>query len=166
MNGLANLKNIGILLIVISIIFSYIVYSYTKYIIALNVELHKNCPLPEGVCPYKKSMPPETVFGASMTAIIALIGIHLFLTSKRMKTLETKDVKKMKENLKNLDGDEKKVYELIMDADGYVLQSDLVTKTGFSKVKISRIIDKLELKGLVIRRRRGMSNVIILKEIE
>lgn len=160
------IKNIGILLIVVSIIFAFIIYSYTKNIIALNIELHKNCPLPEGVCPYKRSVPSETIFGATLSAVTALIGIYLFYSGKEIRLLTTNDVKKIKENLKDLKGDEKTVYELIKNSDGYILQSDLITKTGFSKVKVSRIIDKLELKNLVIRRRRGMSNVIILKEFE
>lgn len=166
MENSINVKNIGLLLIIISIIFAFIIYSYTKNIIALNIELHKNCPLPEGVCPYKRSMPPETVFGITLSAIIVLIGIYLFFTGKEMKILATKDIKKVKESLKSLEGDEKSVYELIKNSDGYILQSDLIAKTGFSKVKVSRIIDKLELKDLVIRRRRGMSNVIILKDFE
>jgi len=34
--------------------------------------------------------------------------------------------------------------------------------TGFSKVKITRILDCLELKGLIVRKSYGMTNKIII----
>lgn len=66
-------------------------------------------------------------------------------------------------SIKSLDAEEKKIYQLLENSDGTIFQSDLVAKTGFSKVKVSRIIDKLETKGIVERRRRGMANLIVLK---
>ncbi|RLE76927.1 MAG: transcriptional regulator, partial [Thermoprotei archaeon] len=36
--------------------------------------------------------------------------------------------------------------------------------TGFSKAKVSRILDKLEAMGLVERKRRGMSNIVLLRK--
>ena len=44
-----------------------------------------------------------------------------------------------------------------------MFQADLVDKCGFGKVKVTRILDGLENKGLVERKRRGMSNIVILK---
>jgi uncharacterized membrane protein len=72
---------------------------------------------------------------------------------------------KIKENINSLQTDERKVYDLIVNADGFMFQNDLIEKTGYSKVKISRILDKLELKGVVERRRRGMANIVVLKEV-
>jgi uncharacterized membrane protein len=42
------------------------------------------------------------------------------------------------------------------------LQSDLHAATGFSRAKITRILDYLEVKGLVLRKSHGMTNKIIL----
>ena len=57
----------------------------------------------------------------------------------------------------------KGVLEQIIAAEGSVLQSELVSTTGLTKVKVTRILDKLEGKGLIERRRRGMTNIVILK---
>ena len=62
-----------------------------------------------------------------------------------------------------LPSDEKKIYNIVVDSQGFVFQNDLIEKSGLNKVTITRILDKLEAKGLVERRRRGMSNVIVLK---
>ena len=62
-----------------------------------------------------------------------------------------------------LNEEEKKVIALLKEADGTMFQSDLVDKSGFTKVKVTRILDVLEGKRLVERKRRGMTNVVILK---
>jgi uncharacterized membrane protein len=43
------------------------------------------------------------------------------------------------------------------------MQSDIVNNTSLTKVKVTRLLDKLEGKGLVERRRRGMGNLVVLK---
>ena len=45
-----------------------------------------------------------------------------------------------------------------------MFQADLIEKTGFSKARMTRIVDKLEGNDLVERKRRGMTNVVVLKE--
>ena len=64
----------------------------------------------------------------------------------------------------NLAGDEKTLYSFILNNEGTVFQNDMVKNLGYSKVKTSRILDRLEAKGLVERRRRGMANLIVLKQ--
>ncbi len=63
----------------------------------------------------------------------------------------------------NIEGEEKQVYEILNNYEGSVYQSDIVKETGWSKVKVTRVLDKMESKGLIERRRRGMTNVIFLK---
>ncbi len=58
----------------------------------------------------------------------------------------------------------RKLYDLIGGAGGAIFQSELVDKSGFSKVKVSRILDRLEGRGLLERRRRGMTNIVLLKK--
>jgi uncharacterized membrane protein len=38
-----------------------------------------------------------------------------------------------------------------------------VDKSGYSKSKVSLVLDRLEARRILERRRRGMSNVIVLK---
>ncbi len=63
-----------------------------------------------------------------------------------------------------LDGDEKIVFAKIVESGEGILQRDLVLKTGFSEAKVSRLLDRLERRQLVIRKRHGMGNLIMLKK--
>ncbi len=60
--------------------------------------------------------------------------------------------------LRLLDGDERRLMRVILEARGDILQRDLVSATDFSDAKVSRLLDRLEERGLVIRERQGMTN--------
>ena len=64
--------------------------------------------------------------------------------------------------LRLLDGDKRRIFDEIVEAKGEILQSDLHAVTGFSKAKITRILDYLELKGLIVRKSYGMTNKVII----
>ena len=59
--------------------------------------------------------------------------------------------------------DEKRIVSLIIDEGGTIFQSQLVDRSGYSKSKVSLILDRLEAKKIVERKRHGMSNAIVLK---
>jgi len=67
------------------------------------------------------------------------------------------------ETLDSLKGDEHIIYKEIFDSRGEILQRKLPEKTGFSKAKVSRILDRLEQKGLIERRSYGVTNRVVLK---
>lgn len=62
----------------------------------------------------------------------------------------------------NLTEDERRLYELIVAAGGEILQMNLVSSGEFSKSKVTRLLDKLERRGLIKRERRGMTNLVHL----
>jgi uncharacterized membrane protein len=117
------------------------------------------CPCVGGTCPMERSL-PITYVGFTAVLILAIISFFM-LIPKRTEKIEK--VKEWKEVLSGLKGDEKKVYQVIVDSGGAIPQSELVEKTNFSKVKVSRTLDKLEVKGLIEKRRRGMGNIVVLK---
>lgn len=97
--------------------------------------------------------------------------LYIILSSKEKETPEVKgDVAAIPEN-KNaallaaslLDGDEKILFREILDTKE-ILQRELILKTGFSEPKVSRLLDKLERRGLILRQRDGMGNRILLKK--
>lgn len=93
--------------------------------------------------------------------IILVIGLYIsFRSETEVKKIEKRSFEDL---LKKLPGDEKEIIEKIIESEGSILQSVLVDKTKFTKVKVTRILDKLEGKGLIERKRRGMTNVVILK---
>ncbi len=84
-----------------------------------------------------------------------------FLPEKKEK-FEDKSKNKLIINL--LKGDEKEVYQEILNSKDGILQNELVLRTGLSKVKITRVVHRLELKRLIIKERHGLTNRIKLRE--
>jgi energy-converting hydrogenase Eha subunit A len=158
-------KKVGMILVVFSIILFVVLYFITSLIISLRLELHKTCPLPPESCPYKGSVPTEVLAAFIIDAAIGIFGVSLIITSYRSHKIGLKENTKINESIKSLQNEEKKVYDLLVGAEGFMFQNDLIEKTGYSKVKISRILDKLEMKDIVERRRRGMANIVVLKEV-
>ncbi|HYM39232.1 MAG TPA: MarR family transcriptional regulator [Thermoplasmata archaeon] len=64
--------------------------------------------------------------------------------------------------VKLLDADEKRMYLELRDHGGQMFQRDLVALGVFSKAKVTRVLDKLEAKGLVVREAHGMTNRVRL----
>jgi uncharacterized membrane protein len=103
------------------------------------------------------------------TVILAVSSFYLLFsdfaeTRNAPPTVEKKDSSELdiKFALRLLDGDKKKVFNKIVESGGEILQSDLHIQTSFSKAKITRILDYLELKDLVVRKSYGMTNKVII----
>jgi len=60
--------------------------------------------------------------------------------------------------------DERKVFVALHHARGEMLQNALVKKSGLSKVKVTRILSRLEKKGLIMRHRHGLTNKVKIKQ--
>ncbi|MEK6886328.1 MAG: MarR family transcriptional regulator [Nanoarchaeota archaeon] len=163
-------KVVGMLIIGIAIFMGVIISLFNK---ALNEIVGTSCT--EGLtCPMWRSISYQTNVSIGIMSFVVLIGLYMIFFGKEVRIV-TKTVKEQinpknitKENyqkiISNLNVDEKAVFEKVIESDGTSFQSDLVDKTGFHKVKITRILDRLEGKGLIERKRRGMTNVVILKQ--
>ena len=104
----------------------------------------------------------QTYVGYLLSLVIFIIGVFLLIFGGKPEKIEgNKD--KWESVSKTLTGDEKTVYEKIIASEGVIFQSELVEKTEFPKAKVSRILDKMEARGLLEKRRRGMTNAIVLK---
>lgn len=154
------MKQTGFIIIGISVLLLVVMISFIKELQATAIS---QCGCVGGTCPMEDNLPIQGYLGITLVGLIGIFGAIQVLTSKRTERLAIKKSERIRKRLKTLKEGEKKIYYSIESSDGAIFQSELVEKTGFSKVKVSRILDKLEGKGLVIRRRRGMSNVVILK---
>jgi len=117
-------------------------------------------------CPvHKNNISWLFVLAFGVAFLILGAGTYLtFLPAEKPPIVIEETKKEFKQiDLTKLDEDEKKIYEIIKAKGGSAYQSDLVTETSFSKVKVTRILDKLEMMGILERRRRGMTNIIVLK---
>lgn len=154
-----NLRYLGIILLVLSVILAYSVFWITD---ELNSLAHRSCTLPEAICPFLTTIPAQSTLAYIAIIILVIIGLYLIFKPEEIPQPAERR-KKTEEISTSLKGDEKKVYDLITAAEGAIFQSELVEKTGLSKVRVSRVLDGLEGKGLVERRRRGMANMVLLK---
>ncbi len=155
-------KYAGIFMIALSVALFFVLFSMTQSVQKLNAFLHQDCDLPADVCPLHKSVPPESLFGFALDGLVGVFGVYLFL-SKDAPSMTAQAKSRAKEIAQSLQGEEKDVFMLVANA-GVIFQSEIVEKTGLQKVKVTRILDKLESKGMIERKRRGMSNVVALKQ--
>jgi uncharacterized membrane protein len=99
--------------------------------------------------------------------VLGVTGAYLLIPTPVEKPAEISVLGERKERWgkisKTLKDDERKIYEVILDSDGLINQSEIAEKTGLSKSNVSRSLDLLESKGLVERKRRGMGNIVQLK---
>ena len=115
-------------------------------------------------CPAHNSNTSWFITSAFAIAIlISVIGIYFtfFDREKEAYTEKNKDFKKI--DINKLDEEEKLLYNKILEKDGSIYQSDLVRDLGYTKVKVTRLLDRLETKNVIERKRRGMTNIIVLK---
>lgn len=71
--------------------------------------------------------------------------------------------RKQKLTVDLLSGDEKKMYLFVLEK-VECLQKDLIYELGFSKAKVTRVLDKLERKKILVRVSYGKTNKIVVKD--
>lgn len=157
-----NTKQVGIIITGFAAILALVIYLFNR---ALSQIVSTSCDHGD-TCPMWGSIGFHTNITIGLTIIILLIGLYfVFFGESNLKTKSLTKNKKI-ENFEmpgDLNPDERAIMQIIVDEEGAVFQSTLTEKTNFSKVKITRILDKLEGKGNIERKRRGMTNVVILK---
>ena len=119
-----------------------------------------SCFLDDGTCLHADRTFTVYVMGGALAASLILFGVYLLAFDRSHQDMPKKDYTKM---LSELNEEEKNILNKIIEAEGTIFKSNLVENTGFTKVKVTRILDKLEGKGIIERKRRGMTNVVILK---
>jgi len=165
-------KVVGILVIIIALLIGGIIFLFNT---AMTKIVNESCSHGSS-CTMWDTINFETNISIGIMILVILIGLYLIFFGKEEKIITKVEIKRIKEKtpdqkqkkdynkvLSELAIDEKQVFELIISNNGSIYQSDLLLKTGFTKVKVSRILDKLEFKELIERKRRGMTNIIILK---
>ena len=160
-------KNVGWLVIALAVVMVVIIFLFNS---ALREIVLSSCGMAHGPsaasCPMNQTINQQTYLSLAIAAILMGLGIFLLFSRPKEKIV----VKKYKEkeekkevDLSGLNKDEKEVYGVIAKEET-VFQADLIEKMGFGKAKMTRIIDRLEGRGLVERKRRGLTNVVVLKD--
>ena len=113
-------------------------------------------------CPAHQSNTSWVIVSAFGIAFLILgTGVYLLFMFKPSLDAMKKEFKQV--DLSKLSDEEKKIYGIIKNKDGSAYQTDLIKETGFSKVKTTRILDKMESMNILERKRRGMTNIVVLK---
>lgn len=153
-------KNIGYLILGISILIGFIIFSFNK---ALKEMVSVSCTHgPE--CPMWGTINFQTNISVGIMIFVLLIGLFLIFSHKFKRKIAFLSKEKYQEIIKTLDADEKVIFNIILDSKGSIFQSTLVDKSNLSKVKVTRLLDRLEGKNLIERKRRGMTNIVLLKQ--
>jgi predicted transcriptional regulator len=159
-------RNVGYLIIGIAIVIGTIILIFN---IALKNIVGQTCSH-GGTCTMYDTIAAQTWLSIAIAGVILVIGLFLIFTKEETKIITKIKKQKIHVEKKNkpidytkLNKDEKIIIKNIEDANGTIFQSDLVEKSGFSKVKVSRLLDKIEGRQLIERKRRGMTNVVVLK---
>jgi uncharacterized membrane protein len=156
-------RTLGLVLVAVSIVMFILTSSFTIEINESMMSSCDSCAAPGEPCPHAGNLPWQSYLGFSVSFLVLVLGLYLIVSGSREKLAALKRRKEIRGLVKNLNKDEMRIFELMSEADGAIFQSELVEKAGFPKVKVTRILDRLEGKGLLERRRRGMSNVVMLK---
>ena len=159
-------KNVGWLLFGISLVIIMIIFLFDS---ALRDIVTSSCTMAHGdsfSCPMYKTIKDQTYLSLGIVAILLIISLVLVFSKPKekivIKNIKEKKVEK-KIDISTLKPEEKRVYNLVKEGKA-IFQSDLIDKTSLGKAKMTRIIDRLEGQGLVERKRRGMTNVVVLKD--
>ena len=156
-------KHVGYLILGLTLVFFFVVMSFNY---ALQNIVAVSCTHGE-MCPMHATVQTQQIISYGLMGLLVLVSLFIIffmkdetIVQETKKHLSAEDKQK---KLEHLDEEERSLMNILLREDGSVFQSSLVKETKLSKVKITRILDRLEGKHLIERKRRGMSNVILLK---
>ncbi|MEM4330516.1 MAG: MarR family transcriptional regulator [Candidatus Pacearchaeota archaeon] len=167
-------KIVGFIILGIAALIGFIIISFNK---ALTKIVNTSCTHGPS-CPMWGTIDFQTNLSIGIMIFVIIIALYLIFFGKEEKIItKTRIIKPQIEPrkfqkeeyesiLKLLNKEERIVFDKLIESEGAIFQSDLVDKTNFNKTKISRILDRLEGRGLIERRRRGMTNIVILKRLQ
>ena len=156
-------KNVGYMLISVSLLLIIIIFLFNS---ALKQIIVNSCGEVHGlVCPMNQTVNEQTYLSLAIVGLLIIVGLVLVFT-KPQREIFVKQVlqkaKKREYDLSSLNSEEKQVFKLVRESQT-IFQADLIEKTGFGKAKVTRILDRLEGRSLIERKRRGMTNVVVLR---
>lgn len=153
-------KSVGFLISGIAVVIGIIVLVFN---LGLRKIVTQTCSHGPG-CSMYGTISIQTWTSLAIAGLILVIGLFLIFSKPEEKIIVKRIKEKLKKlNLDGLDRDEKKIIELLQKENGGMFQRDLMEKLEIGKVKVTRLLDKLESKELIERKRRGMNNIVILR---
>jgi uncharacterized membrane protein len=156
-------KNVGFLIVGIAIVVCIIILIFNLGMTSIVSSTCSHGPS----CSMYGTIKTQTYLSLAIAGIIFSIGLFLIFAKETEKiVIKTKTIKEKRKpiSLDGLDKKEQGVIKILQEGNGAVFQAELMEKTEMGKVGMTRLLDKLESKQLIERKRRGMNNIIILKQ--
>jgi len=155
-------KNVGYILLGVAVLLVIIILLFNS---ALKEIVVIGCADHAPTCPMNITINQQTYLALAIVGLIIVIaGILIFSKPKEKVIIKRIKQRKKKLDLNKLDKDEKKVVNLLLKENGALFQADLMEKLEIGKVKTTRLLDKLEAKQFIERKRRGMNNIVVLRD--
>ncbi|MAH48360.1 hypothetical protein CMI37_21220 [Candidatus Pacearchaeota archaeon] len=155
-------KNVGFLISGIAVVIGIIILIFN---LALKNIVGDTCSHGGG-CTMYQTISIQTYLSLTIAGVVLVIGLFLIF-SKESEKIVVKRIRvrerKKKLDLSDIDKDEKEVVRILEKENGAIFQKTLMEKLDIGKVKMTRLIDKLEAKQIVERKRRGMNNIVVLR---
>ncbi len=157
-------KYVGWLVIGIAIVIIGIIFLFNS---AMKEIVEEGCPLQfhdGALCPAYKTIDQQTYLSLSIVGILLVLGIVLIASKpKRQVIVRRIGEKQVKVKISgDLTSDERQIIAML-SKNGPMFQADIIEKTNTGKAKMTRILDRLENRGFVERKRRGMNNIVVLR---
>ena len=156
-------KHVGYLILGISLVLIFIIFLFQN---ALQDIVTASCGLPHAAsCPMNQTIKQQTFLSLGIVGVLLAIGFVLVFAKpkERIITRKVKEPKK-KIDLDGLDSREREIIKILENENGTIFQAELMEKLKTGKVGITRLLDKLEAKQLIERKRRGMNNIVVLRD--
>ncbi|MFT4343633.1 MAG: helix-turn-helix transcriptional regulator [Candidatus Woesearchaeota archaeon] len=171
-----NQKNIGIIVIIIGIlagIFVFSAHSQYKAVVSDHINNHGTCFLEDGTCLHEQLYNPLYTFGWALITALIILGVYLVYFDKTQQLLAEQNktiAERMKESaekdafkafLSGFVAEEQRVIKEIYEQEG-IKQATLRYRTGMSKTSLSHLVQSLEKRGIVSKKKEGKTNALFL----
>jgi len=155
-------KHVGFLVVGIAALLVAIIFIFQS---ALTQIVNSSCSMEVTACPMYSTITQQTYLALAIVGVLVIIGLILIFAKPKEKIIvrRVKESKK-KLNLDGLEKSEKEAINLLQKDNGAMFQSELMEKLNIGKVGVTRLLDKLEAKQIIERKRRGMNNIVVLKD--
>ena len=113
---------------------------------------------------FPKSVKPRITRGKSAETIS--IPLKPFYDKEQIRKEREERIRERKREVVvgHLKDDEKQIIEILKQRDGVCEQGTLKVITDFSKAKLSELLSELENRRIIIKKKKGRKNLIILAE--
>lgn len=157
-------KYVGYLILGISVLVIVVIFLFNS---ALKEIIVDSCGMEHSlVCPMNRTVNQQTYIALGVVGLLVIVGFILIMSKPQKEIIVKRIEKKAKapnKDFSDLTSEEKNLASLIQNSKA-IFQAELIEKTGFGKAKMTRMLDRLEGRGFIERKRRGMTNVVVWKE--